>query len=123
MESRVLKQSMGWLLAMGLGAIAGVVGPSCSSDGGRTIPGFGTACTGDPDCTKYQLVCDPKTSKCVECLADSDCVRGMKCNLGACRGVPPGTGGVSAGGATGTGGGSAGCVVSADCPRGSVCDA
>lgn len=72
----------GWLL---LGAVCASV--SCSGDKSSKAPnGFGLDCESDKDCKSYTLVCGA-SSKCVECLADSDCRPTEVCSAGLCK--PP----------------------------------
>src|SRR5262245_32737947 len=99
-----------WLLAGASGGLLGVAAPSCSSNGGRVIPGYGNDCASDADCAQYNLICAADLT-CVECIVNTDCVRDMVCERGTCHlGSGSGTGGTTGGGCNPA------------CPAGTVCD-
>jgi hypothetical protein len=60
--------------------------------GGRTAPGFGTACGTSDDCagtTIPNLFCDPVSLTCQQgCTTDASCFLGLLCDAGRGAGVP-----------------------------------
>ncbi|HEX2882289.1 MAG TPA: hypothetical protein VHO25_22370 [Polyangiaceae bacterium] len=85
-----------------LGVSAALIG-SCtpaSDDESSDIPGFGTSCGTQSECSTHRLICDGTV--CVQCIEEADCRATEDCKGGRCVG-------------------SISCSTVDDCPRPLVC--
>lgn len=66
------------------GGSGGSGGSGGTSDGGTGGNSITIDCNEDADCENASMVCDPLLEQCVECLFDSDCDTGERCEARAC---------------------------------------